>query len=53
MGPGAFSSYVAAAVGRQLELDALADLVADMEAANGSVPPELLREVEAEWPDPV
>lgn len=51
VGPGAFSRYVASAVTRQLELDRLADLVADMESANGPARAELIAEAEAEWPD--
>ncbi len=37
VGARGFSSYVAAAVARQLERDALADLLAQMEAEHGPV----------------
>ena len=39
---GSFSSYVSAALQRQIEQDNLADLVAEMEAVHGPVGPEEL-----------
>jgi hypothetical protein len=51
VGARGFSGYVAAAVRRQVERDNLDALLAEMEAANGPVPEELLREVDALWPD--
>ncbi|MGQ0575531.1 MAG: hypothetical protein ACT4RN_15205 [Pseudonocardia sp.] len=46
-----FSRYVTAAVRRQLERDQLDALLAELEAVNGPVPPELLAEVDALWPE--
>lgn len=46
-----FSRYVTAAVRRQLERDQLDTLLAELEAVNGPVSPELLAEVDALWPD--
>lgn len=46
-----FSRYVTSAVRRQLERDQLATLLAELEAVNGPVSPELLAEVDALWPD--
>ncbi len=51
VGAGEFSRYVAAALARQLEIDLLADVVAEMEKANGPVPAALLAEAEGAWPD--
>ena len=50
VGPGGFSGYVSAAVSRQLELDRLAELIAEMETATGPVSADLLREAESAWP---
>jgi hypothetical protein len=50
VGSRGFSGYVTRAVRRQLERDNLDALLAEMEAANGPVPDELLAEVEALWP---
>ena len=49
-GSRGFSAYVAGAVRRQLERDNLDALLAEMEAANGPVPDDLLAAVEALWP---
>jgi len=46
-----FSGYVTAAVRRQLERDRLDGLLMEMEAINGPVPADLLREVDSLWPD--
>ena len=50
VGSRGFSGYVARAVRRQIERDNLDALLADMEAANGPVPDDLLAAVEALWP---
>lgn len=44
------SSYVNEAVRRQLRRDSLADLLADMRAANGPVADERMEEVRRLWP---
>lgn len=49
VGRGEFSSYVAEAVARQLELDRLGELVQGLEEEYGPVPEEYLREAEAAW----
>jgi Arc/MetJ family transcription regulator len=46
------SAYVNEAVRRQLRRDALADLLAEMRAANGPVDEELIEEVRRRWPSP-
>lgn len=51
VGRGEFSHYVAEAVARRLELDLLTELAELLEAEHGPVPPELLAEAEAAWPD--
>jgi hypothetical protein len=51
VGQRGFSRFVAAAVRRQIERDDLDALLAEMEAVNGPVPPELLAEVDKLWPD--
>jgi Arc/MetJ-type ribon-helix-helix transcriptional regulator len=50
VGRRGFSRFVAAAVRRQIERDDLDALLAEMEAVNGPVPPELLAEVDRLWP---
>ncbi|MGI8427163.1 MAG: CopG family transcriptional regulator [Actinomycetota bacterium] len=50
-GARGFSKYVAGAVRRQVERDDLAKLVADMDAANGPVPAEVLESIDGLWPD--
>lgn len=45
-GPSGFSSYIAAAVARQLEQDKLDELVAAFDAENGQVTEEQLEELE-------
>ena len=44
------SAYVNEAVRRQLRRDALADLLAEMQAANGPVDDRLIEEVRRQWP---
>jgi Arc/MetJ family transcription regulator len=44
------SAYVNEAVRRQLRRDALADLLAEMRAANGPVDDEQMEEVRRLWP---
>jgi Arc/MetJ family transcription regulator len=44
------SAYVNEAVRRQLRRDALADLLAEMQAANGPVDDQLIEEVRRLWP---
>lgn len=44
------SAYVNEAVRRQLRRDALADLLVDMQAANGPVDGQLIEEVRRLWP---
>jgi hypothetical protein len=51
VGQRGFSRFVTAAVRRQIERDDLDALLAEMEAVNGPVPPELLAEVDRLWPD--
>jgi len=50
VGSRGVSGYVTRAVRRQIERDNLDALLAEMEAANGPVPEELLAAVEALWP---
>lgn len=51
VGKRGFSRFVTAAVRRQIERDDPDALLAEMEAVNGPVPPELLAEVGRLWPD--
>ncbi len=44
------SAYVNEAVRRQLQRDALADLLVEMQAANGPIDDHLLEEVRNLWP---
>lgn len=46
------SAYVNEAVRRQLRRDALAEVLAQMRAANGPVPDEQMEEVRRLWPGP-
>lgn len=45
VGKRGFSGYVAAATRRQLERDAIDDLLAEMEAENGEVPPAKIDQI--------
>lgn len=49
-GPGGFSRYVTEAVEERLRLDLMDQYAAELEAANGPVSPEELREAMREWP---
>lgn len=51
VGQRGFSRFVTAAVRRQIERDDLDALLAELEATNGPVSPELLAEVDKLWPD--
>jgi hypothetical protein len=50
-GPGGFSRYVTEAVEERLRLDLMDEYAAELEAANGPVGPEELKEAMREWPD--
>ena len=50
VGSRGFSGYVTRAVRRQVERDNLDALLAEMEAANGPVPDDVLAAVGALWP---
>jgi hypothetical protein len=50
-GPGGFSRYVTEAVEERLRLDLMDEYAAELEAVNGPVSPEELREAMREWPD--
>jgi Arc/MetJ-type ribon-helix-helix transcriptional regulator len=50
-GSGGFSRYVSEAVQRQIQLDLLNDLSAELAAEYGPVDDELVRQAMAEWPD--
>lgn len=50
-GPGGFSRYVTEAVEERLRLDLMDEYAAELEAANGPVSPQELREAMREWPD--
>lgn len=49
VGKRELSSYVTAALQRQLQHDRLADLLAAMEAESGPVPDDLLEEARSLW----
>lgn len=51
VGKGEFSRYVADAVARQLEMDLLAELAAQLDAEHGPIPEESIAEARAAWPD--
>jgi len=50
-GPGGFSRYVSEATERQLRHDLLGELLTELDAEFGPVPPELLEWAERQWPD--
>ena len=50
-GPGGFSRYVTEATERRLQHDLLGELLAELDAEFGPVPPELLEWAERQWPD--
>jgi len=49
VGGRGLSSYVNEAVRRQLQHDRVADLLAQLDAESGPVPPELLEEARRTW----
>lgn len=51
VGPGGFSRYVTEAVERRLRHDRLGDLLDELDAEYGPVPPEILQWAEKQWPD--
>lgn len=51
LGKGEFSQYVTEAVARQLELDLLAELAAELDEECGPVPEHMVEQALAEWPD--
>jgi hypothetical protein len=51
VGPGGFSRYVTEAVERRLRHDRLGDLLDELDAEFGPVPPEVLQWAEGQWPD--
>jgi hypothetical protein len=50
-GPGGFSRYVTEAVERRFSRDRLGDLLNELDAEFGPVPPEILEWAERQWPD--
>ncbi len=50
IGPGGFSRYVTEAVERRFRHDRLGDLLDELDAEFGPVPPELLQWAERQWP---
>jgi hypothetical protein len=49
-GTGGFSRYVTEAVNREIRHDLLGDLIEELEAEYGPVPPEVREETRREWP---
>jgi hypothetical protein len=50
-GAGGFSRYVTEAVKRQIRHDLLGELIEELEAEYGPVPPEVREQTRREWPD--
>ncbi|WP_300613719.1 hypothetical protein [Trebonia sp.] len=50
-GPGEFSRYVTEATERKLQHDVLGEVLDELDAEFGPVPPELLEWAERQWPD--
>jgi hypothetical protein len=50
-GAGGFSRYVTAAVDREIRHDLLGELIEELEAEFGPVPPEVRAQTRREWPD--
>ncbi len=50
-GAGGFSRYVSEAVEREIRHDLLGDLIDELEAEYGPVPPEIREQTRREWPD--
>jgi len=50
-GAGGFSRYVTEAVDREIRHDLLGELIEELEAEFGPVPPEVRAQTRREWPD--
>jgi hypothetical protein len=50
-GPGGFSRFVTEAAERQLKSELLRELLGELDAEFGPVPPELREQAKREWPD--
>jgi hypothetical protein len=50
-GAGGFSRYVTEAVEREIRHDLLGELIEELEAEYGPVPPEMRAQTRREWPD--
>lgn len=50
-GAGGFSRYVTEAVDREIRHDLLGELIEELEAEYGPVPPEVREQTRREWPD--
>jgi hypothetical protein len=50
-GAGGFSRYVSDAVEREIRHDMLGELIEELEAEYGPVPPEVREQTRREWPD--
>ena len=50
-GAGGFSRYVSEAVEREIRHDMLGELIDELEADYGPVPPEIREQTRREWPD--
>jgi hypothetical protein len=50
-GPGGFSRFVTEAAERQLKSELLRELLDELDAEFGPVPPELREQAKREWPD--
>jgi hypothetical protein len=50
-GVGGFSRYVADAVQARLSHDQLGDLLDELEAEHGKIPPEIRKQTRQLWPD--
>jgi hypothetical protein len=50
-GTGGFSRYVTEAVDREIRHDLLGELIEELEAEYGPVPPEVRAQTRREWPD--
>jgi hypothetical protein len=50
-GAGGFSRYVSEAVEREIRHDMLGELIEELEAEYGPVPPEVREQTRREWPD--
>jgi hypothetical protein len=50
-GPGGFSRFVSEAAERRLKNELLGELLDELDAEFGPVPPELMEQARREWPD--